>query len=63
MIDRLRDAVSGLEQMSPEVQEEAATYIEALVEALKLALMIQSRAGDGGGESTLSLSESADVQT
>lgn len=50
MIDRLHNALSGLEQLSPEAQEEAATYIEALVEALKLASMIQSHTGGESGQ-------------
>jgi hypothetical protein len=62
MIDRLHNALSCLEQMSPEAQEEAATYIEALVEALKLALIIQSRTRGEGEDSALSLSGPADVQ-
>jgi hypothetical protein len=49
--------------MSPEVQEAAATYIEALVVALKLASIIGSGTGDGSGDSALSLSETADAQT
>jgi hypothetical protein len=34
MIDRLHDVLSYLEQLPPEAQEEVASYIEALVEAL-----------------------------
>ncbi len=34
MIDRLHDILPYLEQLPPEAQEEAATYIEALAEAL-----------------------------
>jgi hypothetical protein len=37
MIERLRDVLPNLEYLSPDDQEEAATYIEALVEALQLA--------------------------
>ena len=46
MTDRLRNALSSLEQLPPQAQEEAATYIEALVEAFKLALTIQSYTKD-----------------
>ncbi|HZT99311.1 MAG TPA: hypothetical protein VFA10_06600 [Ktedonobacteraceae bacterium] len=35
MIDRLHDVLSYLEQLPPEAQEEVASYIEALVEALE----------------------------
>jgi hypothetical protein len=35
MIDRLQDILPHLEQLPPEAQEEAATYIEALTEALE----------------------------
>ena len=35
MIDRLQDVLPYLEQLPPEAQEEAATYIEALAEALE----------------------------
>jgi len=35
MIDRLQDILPHLEQLPPEAQEEAATYIEALAEALE----------------------------
>ncbi len=34
MIDRLQDALSYLEHLPPEAQEEVATHIEALAEAL-----------------------------
>jgi hypothetical protein len=34
MIDCLHNALPGLEHLPPESQEEAATYIKALVEAL-----------------------------
>ena len=34
MIDRLQDILPYLEHLPPEAQEEAATYIEALAEAL-----------------------------
>ena len=46
MIDRLHNVLLSLEQLSAEAQEEAATYIEALVEGFKLASIIQSQAGD-----------------
>ena len=46
MIDRLHDALPYLERLPPEAQEEAATYIEALVEALTLASMTHSHATD-----------------
>ena len=35
MIDRLQDVLPYLEQLPPEAQEEAATYIESLTEAFK----------------------------
>ena len=35
MIDRLQDILPYLEQLPPEAQEEAATYIESLTEAFK----------------------------
>ena len=35
MIDRLQDVLPYLEQLPPEAQEEAATYIESLAEAFK----------------------------
>jgi len=35
MIDRLQDVLPYLEQLPPEVQEEAATYLESLAEAFK----------------------------
>lgn len=35
MIDRLHDILPYLEHLPPEAQEEAATYIEALAEALE----------------------------
>lgn len=35
MIDRLHDVLPYLEHLSPEAQEEAAIYIEALAEALE----------------------------
>jgi hypothetical protein len=35
MIDRLQDILPSLEHLPPEAQEEAATYIEALMEALE----------------------------
>jgi hypothetical protein len=44
MIDRLHNALSYLEQLPPEAQEEAATYIETLVEAWRLALITDSHA-------------------
>jgi len=46
MIDRLHGALPYLEHLPPEAQEEAATYIEALVEALRLASVIHSHTGD-----------------
>ena len=50
MIDRLQNALSSLEQLPPEAQEEAATYIEALVEALKLVSVIQSQVDQEAGQ-------------
>jgi len=50
MIDRLHNALLSLEQLSAEAQEEAAIYIEALVEALKLASIIQSHTGNEAGQ-------------
>lgn len=35
MIDRLSEILPYLENLPPEIQEEAATYIEALAEALE----------------------------
>jgi len=35
MIDRLQDVLPYLEQLPPEGQEEAATYLESLAEAFK----------------------------
>ena len=35
MINRLQDVLPYLEQLPPEAQEEAATYIESLAEAFK----------------------------
>lgn len=35
MIDRLQDVLPYLEQLPPEAQEEAATYIEALAQVLR----------------------------
>ena len=46
MIDRLHDALPYLEHLPPEAQEEAATYIEALVESLKLASKIHAQTRD-----------------
>lgn len=44
MIDRLHDALPYLEHLSPEAQEEAATYIEALAEVLKHTSIIRNSA-------------------
>jgi hypothetical protein len=46
MIDRLHNALLSLEHLSPEAQEEAATYIEALVEALRHASLVHARSRD-----------------
>jgi hypothetical protein len=54
MIDRLHDALPYLEHLPPEAQEEAATYIEALVEALKLASMIHVHTRDVPSEKSIS---------
>lgn len=43
MIDRLQDVLAYLEQLPPEAQEEAATYIEALAEAVERETFMPSR--------------------
>lgn len=43
MIDRLHDVLPYLEQLPPEIQEEAATYIEALAEALEREAFVLGR--------------------
>ena len=45
MIDRLHDILPSLEHLPPEAQEEAATYIEALAEALQRASMLHKKTG------------------
>ena len=50
MIDRLNDALPYLEHLPPEAQEEAATYIEALAEALKHTSMKQAQTRDIQGQ-------------
>ncbi len=50
MIDRLHDALPFLEHLPPEAQEEAATYIEALAEALKYTSMIRTQSTDVSGQ-------------
>lgn len=45
MIDRLHDILPSLEHLPPEAQEEAATYIEALAEALQHASMLHKKTG------------------
>jgi hypothetical protein len=62
MIDRLHDALPYLEHLPPEAQEEAATYIEALVEALTLASITHSHTTDVHRDSALRLSEPTDVE-
>jgi hypothetical protein len=46
MIDRLHNVLPYLEHLPPEAQEEAATYIEALIEALKLGAMVHAQTKD-----------------
>lgn len=46
MIDRLHNILPYLEHLPPEAQEEAATYIEALIEALKLGSTIHTQTRD-----------------
>ena len=43
MIDRLQDVLPYLEHLPPEAQEEAATYIEALAEALEREAFVLGR--------------------
>ncbi|MDQ6661074.1 MAG: hypothetical protein M3Z24_08925 [Chloroflexota bacterium] len=43
MIDRLHDVLPYLEHLPPEAQEEAATYIEALAEALDREAFVRGR--------------------
>lgn len=45
MIDWLHDILPSLEHLPPEAQEEAATYIEALAEALQRASRFRTQAG------------------
>ncbi len=42
MIDRLHNVLPHLEHLPPEAQEEAATYIEALAEALEHEAFVSS---------------------
>ena len=43
MIDRLQNVLPYLEHLSPEAQEEAATYIAALTEALECESLVSGR--------------------
>ena len=43
MIDRLHDVLPYLEHLPPEAQEEAASYIEALAEALEREAFMPGR--------------------
>ncbi len=43
MIDRLHDVLPYLEHLPPEAQEEAASYIEALAEALEREAFVPGR--------------------
>jgi hypothetical protein len=43
MIDRLQNVLPQLEHLPPEAQEEAATYIAALAEALEFESLASSR--------------------
>jgi hypothetical protein len=43
MIDRLHDVLPHLEHLPPEAQEEAATYIEVLAEALERQAFVHGR--------------------
>ncbi len=43
MIDRLHEVLPYLEHLSPEAQEEAASYIEALAEAFERADFVLGR--------------------
>jgi hypothetical protein len=43
VIDRLHDVLPYLEQLPPEAQEEAASYIEALAEALEREAFVRGR--------------------
>lgn len=43
MIDRLQDVLPHLEHLTPEAQEEAATYIEVLAEALEREAFVLDR--------------------
>jgi hypothetical protein len=44
MIDRLYKILPSLEHLPPEAQEEAATYIEALVESLQRSSKLHTQA-------------------
>ncbi len=46
MIDRLYNVIPSLEYLPPEAQEEAATYIQALVEALRHTSVIDASTKD-----------------
>ena len=46
MIDRLHSTLPSLEGLSPEAQEEAATYIKALVEALGHVSVVRAHTRD-----------------
>lgn len=50
MIDRLHNALSGLEHLPPKAQEEAAIYIKALAEALRHTSGVDVGTKDVSGE-------------
>ena len=50
MIDRLQDVLPYLEYLPPEAQEEAATYIESLAEALENESLAPGRLQRGPNE-------------
>jgi hypothetical protein len=54
MIARLHNVLLSLEHLPPEAQEEAVTYIEALVEALRHASVVHARTRDVSGEKSIS---------
>jgi hypothetical protein len=53
MIDRLHNALHRLEHLPPEAQEEAAIYIEALVETLRRVSVVHASARDVSGEKSI----------
>lgn len=52
MIDRLHEILPSLEHLPPEAQEEAATYIAALVEALQRQSKLRTQAGAAPSQET-----------